>query len=76
MTPALTETGYVQTKAKLAELIDRRSRATARTDLSPTHRAEVLRSYDRMVRQYRREIKLYETTHSQAPAATEQQPAR
>jgi len=66
MTPTLTETGYVQTKAKLADLIDRRARVRARSDLSSPHRAEILRSYDRMIRQYRREIKLYEATHSQA----------
>jgi hypothetical protein len=69
MTPPLTEAGYRQTRAKLADLIDRRSRLAARTDLTPARRAEVLRSYDRMIRQYRREIKLYEATHAPAPVS-------
>jgi hypothetical protein len=64
MTPELTEAGYIQSKAKLPSLIERRSRVSARTDLSRTHLAEVLRSYDRMIRQYRREIKLQEAAHS------------
>jgi hypothetical protein len=76
MTPALTEAGYVQTKTKLAEVIERRARVIARTDLSPPRLAEVVRSYDRMVRQYRREIKLYETNHPQASEAAEKNPAR
>jgi hypothetical protein len=54
----------VDTKTKIADLLDRRSRIAARTDKSPAHREEVVRSYDRMIRQYRREIKLYEATHA------------
>ena len=69
MTSELTEAGFVQTKAKLSDLIERRSRILDRADLSPTHRAEVLRSYDRMIRQYRKEIKLYEASHAPARAA-------
>ncbi len=76
MTAALTDAGYIQTKAKLADLVERRSRAKARTDLSPAHRAEVIRSHDRMIRQYRREIKLYETTHSQPAGAAEKRTSR
>ncbi len=71
MSPGLDDVGYMQTRAKLADLIERRSRIAARTDLSPAHRAEVLRSYDRMARQYRREIKLYEATHTPAADAAE-----
>jgi hypothetical protein len=71
MTPELTAAGYLQSRTKLADLLDRRSRIAARADLSPAHRVEVLRSYDRMVRQYRREIKLYEATHRSAPEAAE-----
>ena len=66
MTSDLNDAGDVQTKAKLADLIERRSQISARTDLNPTHRAEVLRSYDRMARQYRREIKLYEAANTSA----------
>ncbi len=40
MTPELTEAGYIQTKAKLADLLERRSRIAVRVDLSPTHRSE------------------------------------
>jgi hypothetical protein len=71
MTPRLDEAGYIQTKAKLADLLDRRSRLTAREDLAPAHQAEVLRSYDRMIRQYRREIKLYEATRDSEPEPAE-----
>jgi hypothetical protein len=71
MTPELDEAGYLQTKSKLADLLDRRSRIAARTDLGPAHRGEVVRSYDRMIRQYRREIKLYEANHAAAPEAAE-----
>ena len=70
MTPELSDSGYVQTKDKLAQLIDRRSRVLDRTDLSATHREEVLRSYDRMIGQYRREVKLYEAVHAPASAPT------
>ena len=69
MTPELSDAGYIQTKRKLADLLERRSLIAARTDVSPTHLAEVLRSYDRMVKQYRREIKLYEATHETAAEA-------
>ncbi len=71
MPPELTEAGYLQTRTKLADLLERRSRIAARADLSPAHRAKVLRSYDRKIRQYRREIKLCEATHLSAPEAAE-----
>jgi len=71
MNPELTEAGYIQTKAKLADLMERRSRIADRVDLSPTHRSEVLRSHDRMIGQYRREIKLYEATRASAREAAE-----
>jgi hypothetical protein len=69
MTTQLTDAGFAQTKAKLSDLIERRSRILDRADLSPTHRAEVVWSYDRMIRQYRREIKLYEAAHGHARTA-------
>jgi hypothetical protein len=71
VTPELCDAGYLQTKAKLADLLERRARITPRADLSLVHRAEVLRSYDRMIRQYRREIKLYEAIHAPAPDSAE-----
>jgi hypothetical protein len=71
ITPELDEAGYRQTESKLADLVDRRSCIVACTDLRSTHREEVVRSYDRMIRQYRREIKLYEAAHGTAPEAAE-----
>jgi len=71
VTPGLNEAGYLQTRAKLADLLERRTRIAARTDLSPAHLGEAVRSYDRMIRQYRREIKLYEASHAPTPEAAE-----
>jgi len=64
MTPRLTPAGYSQTKLKLAALEKRLADVEKRTDLSPRHATEVRRSYACMIRQYRREIKLYEATLS------------
>jgi hypothetical protein len=64
MTPSLTPEGYVQTKEKLAQLKARLAALRQRTDLDPTHRAEVERSYEEMIRQYLREIKLYEAAEN------------
>jgi len=63
MTEVLTSAGYDQTKEKLAKLEDRLVRLSCRTDLSPKHRSEARRSYEQMIGQYRREIKLYEAAH-------------
>jgi hypothetical protein len=52
------------------------SQIAVRVDLSPTHRAEVLRSHDRMIGQYRREIKLYEATRASAREAAEKSPVQ
>ncbi len=60
MTIPLTPAGYAQTKEKLAQMETRLAALRVRTDLNPTHRAEVERSYEDMIRQYRRELKLYE----------------
>ncbi len=73
MTPLLTPAGYSQTKAKLTELEKRLAAVEKRTDLSPGHATEVRRSYERMIRQYRREIKLYEAirSHQTSPPSPE-----
>jgi hypothetical protein len=76
MTPELAEAGYIQTKAKLADLMERRSRIAVRVDLSPTHRSEVLRSHDRMIGQYRREIKLYEAARASARESAKKSPVQ
>ncbi len=64
MTTPRTEAGYLQTKKKLAQMEDRLAALRRRTDLDPVHRAEVERSYQDMMRQYRRDLKLYEATHA------------
>ena len=56
----MTPGGYAQTKAKLEDLERRLAGLASRTDLKPLHRAEVRRSYESMIRQYRREMKLFE----------------
>ena len=58
MTQILTPHGYAQTKAKLAELERRLAELEGRTDLNSVHQAEVRHSYNTMIGQYRREIKL------------------
>lgn len=69
MTAVLTQAGYEQTKAKLRRLEDRLAIIEDRTDLKPSHLAEVRDSCRDMLRQYRREIKLYEATVLQASGA-------
>jgi hypothetical protein len=63
MTAKLSAAGYLQTKEKLVLMEARLEELRTRTDLHPVHRAEVERSYEDMMRQYRREIKLYEAEH-------------
>jgi len=65
MTPKLTPDGYAQTKAKLESLERRLADLELRTDLKPLHLAELRRSYKTMIRQYRREMKLYEAGRGQ-----------
>src|SRR5437660_155209 len=55
MTPSLTHEGYLQTKEKLALMEKRLAALRTRTDLHPTHKAEVELSYQDMMRQYLRE---------------------
>jgi hypothetical protein len=65
MTPRLTPGGYAQTRSKLEDLERRLAELESRTDLKPLHRAEVRRSYESMIRQYRREMKLHEAERCQ-----------
>jgi BMFP domain-containing protein YqiC len=65
MTEILTQVGYEQTKDKLAKLEERLAKLGSRSHLSPQHRSEAQRSYEDMIAQYRREIKLYEESHSE-----------
>lgn len=65
MTTRLTPEGYAQTKTKLESLERRLADLQSRTDLAPSHLADVRRSYKSMIRQYRREIMLYEAEQAQ-----------
>jgi BMFP domain-containing protein YqiC len=64
MNEELTAEGYEQTQEKLRKLQQRLAEIEARTDLAPARRATVARSYHAIMRQYLREIKLYESRHS------------
>ena len=64
MNEELTAEGYEQTREKLRNLERGLGEIESRPDLSPARRAAVTRSYTLMMRQYLREIKLYETRHS------------
>ena len=68
MTVTLTSAGYEQTKEKLAELEQRLARLARQSNLSPQHQSEARRSYEQMIGQYRREIKLYEASHPETAA--------
>jgi hypothetical protein len=63
MTESLTQVGYEQTKAKLADLEQRLVRLLDRNDLGRQHQVEAQRSCQQMIAQYRREVKLFEAMH-------------
>ena len=63
MSEMLTSVGYEQTKEKLAELEQRLVGLSRRSGLSSQHLSEARNSYEQMISQYRREIKLYEASH-------------
>jgi hypothetical protein len=65
MTESLTIAGYQQTKEKLSRLQQRLDNLERRTDLTTQHQSEARRSYQQMMSQYIREIKLYEAAHPQ-----------
>lgn len=69
MNEHLDSAGYEQTRRKLAEMLERLSRLEQRSDADPHRVAEVRRSYERMIAQYRREIRVYEVEHPQSIAA-------
>ncbi len=74
MTEPMTHAGYLSTKQKLANMEARLAALRARTDLDPAHRAGVEQSYLDMMRQYSRELKLYEAANVAGPASTGDQP--
>ena len=61
----LTERAYEQTRAKLADLERRFQAVESRTGMSELHKSQAIRSYRAMMRQYLRDIKLYEASHSE-----------
>lgn len=70
MNAVLTQDGYEQTKIKLSSLEKRLVDLKDRQDVSDLHLNESRKSYFDMIRQYRKEIKLYEASVPTA-AATE-----
>ena len=60
MSEMLTAEGYEQTKKKLRDLEIRLAEIEKRTDLSAERLASVRRSYKMMMREFLRDIKLYE----------------
>lgn len=60
MTETLTAEGYEQTKEKLRDLEGRLAEIEKRTDLKPQHLESVRRSYRMMMREFLKDIKLYE----------------
>lgn len=69
MTESLTLAGYEQTKDKLVNLERRLSELQDRTEIANVHREEARRSYEAMIAQYRRELKLYEASHPETTAS-------
>ena len=69
MTEVLTAEGYEKTKEKLRDLETRLAEIENRTDLDPEHLASVRRSYRMMMREFLRDIKLYEAKQSKQPGA-------
>ena len=60
MIETLDAAGYEQTKEKLRDLEARLAEIEKRTDLNPDHLESVRRSYKMMMREFLKEIKLYE----------------
>lgn len=69
MTENLDLVGYEQTKEKLAALEQRMLSLVARKDLRSAHLEEAKRSYETMIAQYSRELKLYEAAHPEVVAS-------
>ena len=71
MTPQLTDKGYLRTKEKLAWVETRLAALRDRTDLIESHKAMAMPSYEDMIRQFRKELKLYEATQASSPAESD-----
>ena len=60
MSEILTIEGCEQTREKLRDLEKRLAELDKRTDLNPEHRESVRRSYKTMMREFLRDIRLFE----------------
>ena len=63
MSEILTTEAYEQAKTKLRDLETRLAALNQRVNLKPAHQASVRRSYTMMMREFLRNIKLYEANH-------------
>jgi hypothetical protein len=63
MSDYLTPAGYANSKKKLASMEARLETLRHREDLHPSRKSATERSYLDAIRQYRREIKLYEAAY-------------
>ena len=70
MIETLTVEGYEQTKEKLRDLETRLAEIEKRTDLNAEHLEGVRRSYKMMMREYLKEIKLYEAKQGKKASQT------
>ena len=68
MSELLTTEGYEQTKEKLRDLETRLEEIKNRTDLDAEHLSSVRKSYKMMMREYLRDIKLYEARQAKQQA--------
>lgn len=66
MTNHLESAEYTVTKEKVAGLRARLAAIQARTDLAPSIRRESIRSYEDMIRQMTKEMRLYEVSHCES----------
>jgi hypothetical protein len=70
MTKILTAEGYEQTREKLLDLETRLEQMEKRSDVDPEHLASVRRSYKMMMREFLRDIKLYEARQGKQNPST------
>jgi len=68
MIPRLTAKGYLLTKEKLAWTEAQVAELRGCTDLPESHKAMAIDSHLDMIRQFRKEKKLYEAVHASAAA--------
>lgn len=70
MSEILTAEACEQTREKLRDLERRLAEMEKRTDLNPEHMESVRRSYKMMMREFLRDIRLYEAKHGNQKPST------